>query len=403
MRKLIASLLIVSSAFAKVESVREYEVYSPSWEVVPENVEKNIPVYSLNARGGLKGIDCGTKGMAFYGLSMQLNTDALKQAIYNWKQLAYPLALYWLATTLPVVKEAVSGAEYISNQIASLTSLSCESAMNMLKDYNRSTSKIVRACVLKKLGVDVWNASSEDIKQVVESKSEAEIEKAYSECENATILDALNIPDLKKYLKSINPRRYIACNYVKELGMEDLGDRYSLKRRIIEGGDLKTYAQVLALALTPEFVIDEKTKQMILKPIEVDGKVLDERQIDSLIRESVDKEFNKLREYVKAGDYEGFKSYLHEMNSRFFIKEASLLHLFDIWFYGFKKLEAIKDKEEIAYTKGKVLLDYYVKSLKKQYETIKETNVKLEAMRMIERAQKLKKQEEKTGRFSCEN
>ena len=159
---------------------------------------------------------------------------------------------------------------------------------------------------------------------------------------------------------------------------------------------------MLALALTPEFIIDEKTKQMILKPIEVDGKPLDARTVEALIKESVDKEFDELEKYVEMGDYEGFVDTLKRMNEKFYIRDESVIPLFDVWFYGYQKLKKMKDKDIVGYTRGSVLLSDYIKSLKKQYETIKMTNVKLEAIKEMERAKQLKEQERKTGVFSCE-
>lgn len=222
---ILITLLLSISSFA-IE-IKGNKAYSPDWEIkgYPDN---NKPFFKLYAHGGLKGIGCGAESLAFYNFAMDLNLDALQNLITNWKSMAFPLAIYSLASYFPVVKEALVGAEYLADEVSQLKNFNCESALKMINTYNKKTSKIVRACVLKRISdhssnpiSNIWTATQKDIEEAVKGVPESEIKSAYDYCmNNATLLDALpDTSSINKYLKKYNLRKWIMCNYASKLGL----------------------------------------------------------------------------------------------------------------------------------------------------------------------------------------
>jgi hypothetical protein len=398
------------SGFSKNLKIDTYGEYSPDWELPDDFGADSLPVFSAHIKGNLKGMACGWQATAFYRLAMMLNTDNLQQIIDNWKSLAFPLALYTVATYFPIVKEAMVGAEYISDMIASLSNMNCQSAMKMIEAYNKKTSKIVRACVLKRLGknINIWTASPSQIEKALSDVSEAEIRKAYDYCMNhASLLDALPLSDVKKWLKKLNPRKWIACNYVKAFGLKDLGKEYNADRKIlVEGGNLETVAKLYLLAITPEFVIDERTKRVLLKPIYLTdhGKKMPVNltTLGGVLREKIDKDFKKLEERVK-GNLNGFIDTVKQLNEKYYVRNTDdILAYFKLWWYAYKRYEqARREGNELLAQRILISIKDYENALKRQYYRWAERNMLQMALDYLNKVEAMAQNQDITGAIGC--
>jgi len=415
MKRFFLSLFLTVGSFLfplygeplKVES---YGEYSPDWEL-PPITNSSIPVFSANVQGSLKGMSCGWKATAFYRLAMMLNTDNLQTLIDNWRGLAFPLALYTISTYFPLVKEALVGAEYLSDFIASLTNLNCESAMKMIEEYNKKTSKIVRACVLKRLGknINIWTATPSQIEEALQDVSEAQIREAYDYCMNhASLLDAFPLPDVAKWLKTFNPRKWIMCDYVKAFHLQDLGKEYTADKKIlIEGGDITTLAKLYLLAITPEFIIDSHTKQVLLKPIYInDGKGKKEpvnlTTLGRVIREKVDKDFQTL-EKALDGDLDDFIAKVKEMNDKYYVENTpDLLAYFRLWWYVYRRYKTAEARgDTYLATRLLISLKDYENALKRQYVNWATYNMLQYAYDYLNKVQALAQNQDITGAIGC--
>jgi len=413
MRTIILLIVLIISSFSLAVEIRGYKAYSPDWEI-RNYPPPDKPFFKLYAHGGLKGMSCGAESLAFYNFAMDFNLQALQDLFTNWKDMAFPLAIYTLASYFPVVKEALVGAEYLADTVASLKNFNCESAMKMINTYNKKTSKIVRACVLKRVSdhssnpiPNIWTASQKDIEEAVKGVPEDEIRKAYDYCmNNATLLDALpNISQINKYLQKYNPRKWLMCNYVSKLGLRDLGDRYNADRTLLtSGGDVKTLAQVFALAVTPEFIIDEHTKKLMLKPIEVSGRPLDAATLEEIIQQSVDDDFNDLMSYLDSS-YSLYIDKVKTMNNKYYISNTDrLLGEFGLIWHVNKAMKDVWDGHNgdyEMYARSKELLDKYIRKLKKQYKLLKEASVKRLARQIYVQAETMNKSKELFGNMEC--
>ncbi|HIQ49199.1 MAG TPA: hypothetical protein EYH58_06190, partial [Aquifex aeolicus] len=85
----------------------------------------------------------------FYGLKTSL--EGIMEFIEDWKSSATAVALYALATYLPVAKEALLGANTLSNFLARLRGFSCSQAMEAIKEFNYTDSWLIKKCIARKL------------------------------------------------------------------------------------------------------------------------------------------------------------------------------------------------------------------------------------------------------------
>lgn len=395
MKKVILATLLVFMVFnnsfaSRWDDIQYGQKFDPNWEI---NAQTNseVPIFQIGGQAKIGGIgSCGIQSTAFYKLVMSLNKDTLQDLINNWQNLAFVGALYTVGTYFPIVKEAMVGAEMIANTIASLKNLNCQSAMNIMTTYFKgSSSDLVRACVANKLGekagikVNPWELTEDKLRQIIEKAGATEnaISSAYYYCmNNANLFDSFsfNSDALKKWLDKNNLRKWITCNYVSAFGMQDLGDRYSLSKAFLKGGDAKTMAQVALLAITPEWIITTADKEKILKPktIEVDGRPLSPEYLFNLLKEGVDEDFNKLIEYAKNGDEKSYYALVRQMNEKFYLNSNEVLPYFDYMYLSFLTLKQYEDaKNYQKVLQLEPILKSYVASFKRQYYEIKKRSV----------------------------
>ncbi len=155
---------------------------------------------------GACGINAASSFIA--GLSSIANLGGLQEFINNWQSAGTALALYALATYLPVAKEVLLGANMLSNFVAQLRGFSCAQAMEAIKEFNYQDSYLIKRCIARRLGISAENVD------VVKSSNPSEWYDAYKACLNsASLVDLFggDRNEAEKFLKFISPRSLARC------------------------------------------------------------------------------------------------------------------------------------------------------------------------------------------------
>jgi hypothetical protein len=193
----------------------------------------------LTPSAGACGVNAGFSFL--YGIQNSLG--AIDQFISNWQTAGTAVALYTLATYLPIAKEALLGANTLSNFLAQLRGFSCSQTMETIKELNYQDSFLIKKCIAKRLGI------SEGDVDVTKSKDPQEWYNAYKQC-----LNSANIVDLfggdkdsaLKYLKFISPRSLARCY---------LGVRRDPTAEEIAKADLQTRAKYFLYMVLPDITL----------------------------------------------------------------------------------------------------------------------------------------------------
>jgi hypothetical protein len=191
---------------------------------------------------GACGINAASSFIA--GLANIANLGQLQEFINNWQSAGTALALYALATYLPVAKEVLLGANMLSNFVAQLRGFSCSQAMEAIKEFNYQDSFLVKRCIAKKLGI---SADEVDVKR---SSEPNEWYRAYKECLNsASLVDLFggDRGEAEKYLKLVSPRSLARCY---------LGVNRAPTAEEIANADLQTRAKYFLYMLLPDISMD---------------------------------------------------------------------------------------------------------------------------------------------------
>ncbi len=162
---------------------------------------------------GACGINAASSFIA--GLEGIANLAGLQRFITRWDESLTALALYGLATYLPVAKEVLLGANMLSNFVAQLRGFSCSQAMEAIKEFNYQDSYLIKRCIARRLGISAENVD------VVKSRNPREWYEAYKACLNSASLVDLFMPpngdreeakrEAQKYLSFISPRSLARC------------------------------------------------------------------------------------------------------------------------------------------------------------------------------------------------
>jgi hypothetical protein len=190
---------------------------------------------------GVCGINAASSFIA--GLSSIANLGGLQEFINNWQSAGTALALYALATYLPVAKEVLLGANMLSNYVAQLRGFSCAQAMEAIKEFNYQDSYLIKRCIARRLGI------SADQVDVVRSSDPDKWYSAYKACLNsASLVDLLGGQDeARRYLSFISPRSLARCY----LGV----DREPTPEEIANA-DLQTRAKYFLYMVLPDITLD---------------------------------------------------------------------------------------------------------------------------------------------------
>jgi hypothetical protein len=188
---------------------------------------------------------CGLNAASSFiaGLEAVKNLGGLQGFINNWQSAGTALALYALATYLPVAKEVLLGANMLSNFVAQLRGFSCSQAMEAIKELNYQDSYLIKRCIAKRLGI------SADKVDVVRTKDPDEWYDAYRKCLNsASLVDLLGGQDeANKYLNFISPRSLARCY---------LGVNRAPTPEEVANADLQTRAKYFLYMVLPDISID---------------------------------------------------------------------------------------------------------------------------------------------------
>ncbi|WP_457601564.1 hypothetical protein [Hydrogenivirga sp.] len=202
----------------------KYEGKSPDGTYrIEEKVQTNIPIirskpmkqsYELfrgkaGANWGANGSACGLNVFANYLYGLKTNIKALESFIEDWTQSIPAVALYALATYMPVAKEVLMGAEMLSNAVARLQGFNCQTAMKYIREMNMADSVLVKRCVMtlaKKDGTDVSDYDS--LKKTDPDKWWGWYKRCLNE---GSVFDLLEPSDKSEWQKKLSLRRTIRC------------------------------------------------------------------------------------------------------------------------------------------------------------------------------------------------
>ena len=240
---------------------------------------------------GACGINAASSFIA--GLENVINLGELQRFISRWDDSLTALALYGLATFLPVAKEVLLGANTLSNFVAQLRGFSCSQAMEAIKEFNYQDSFLIKRCIAKKLGI---SADEVDVKKSSDPK---EWYKAYKACLNsASLVDLFggDKGEAEKYLSFISPRSLARCY---------LGVNRAPTAEEIANADLQTRAKYFLYMLLPDISMDSNGLLRVRTVDIVDTRTGQRRpatvvDVVNIHTEDFERNFNKLIEDLKG-------------------------------------------------------------------------------------------------------
>ena len=290
MKKLISAFLLCA-VFLFGDSL-EVEGNLESVIVLPKgDSPSDVTLFQGKFGGGIgSGNACGLQASFnfFYGIKNSL--EGLMEFINDWKSSATALALYGLATYLPIAKEVLLGANTLSNYLAKLRGFSCSQAMQAIKELNYTDSFLIKKCIARKLGIDESNVDK------LKETSPSQWYSAYKEClSSASLVDLLGSEGAKKFVKFISPRSYIKC----ALGVKD-----NPTADDIANADLYTKAKYFLYLLTPDVTISGNglIKIETVKVKDPDGSVRPATLVDmfNIYRENFEKDYEELVKTIES-------------------------------------------------------------------------------------------------------
>ncbi len=247
----LAGLMLFTPTFQAVGDDIRIEVKGDLYDrlALPKGgVPEDLRLFQGKLGGGLTppvgacGINAASSFVA--GLSSFANLGGLQDFITNWRDAGTALALYGLATFLPVAKEVLLGANMLSNFVAQLRGFSCSQAMEAIKEFNYQDSYLIKRCIAKRLGVSAENVD------VVRSSNPSEWYSAYRACLNSTSLADLfggDQSEAEKFLKFTSPRSLARCY---------LGVNRTPTPEEVADADLETRAKYFLYMVLPDISMD---------------------------------------------------------------------------------------------------------------------------------------------------
>jgi hypothetical protein len=225
------------------------------------------------------------------GLEGVANLGGLQGFINNWQSAGTALALYGLATFLPVAKEVLLGANMLSNFVAQLRGFSCSQAMEAIKEFNYQDSYLIKRCIARRLGI------SADQVDVVKSSNPNEWYDAYRRCLNSTSLTELlgGQDEANKFLNFISPRSLARCY---------LGVNRAPTAEEIANADLQTRAKYFLYMVLPDISLGADGLLRV-RTVEIVDTRTGQRRPATLVdvvnihTEDFEKNFNELVENLK--------------------------------------------------------------------------------------------------------
>jgi len=205
---LLLTLILNTSLVFAEDEIEFRTLYQIGNIQVKEPTSQTYTLLKGKIEGNVGRGSCGDITQMLASAGIQFNSQELQRLVENWQGMALPVALYFLATSLPVVKEVIVGARTLSQFIAQLGGSSCEGIMRAIDRMNVSDSKIVQQCMANKLSSMNPNSVSDTI-----------INQVYNECMSnaglgnmlATIVGPNNLGKAKEFLSYLDPQSYARC------------------------------------------------------------------------------------------------------------------------------------------------------------------------------------------------
>jgi hypothetical protein len=344
---------------------------------------------------GACGINAASSFIA--GLESVLNLGELQRFISNWQSAGTALALYALATYLPVAKEVLLGANMLSNFVAQLRGFSCSQAMEAIKEFNYQDSFLIKRCIAKKLGI---SAEEVDVKK---SSDPGEWYDAYKKCLNsASLVDLFggDKGEAEKYLKLVSPRSLARCY---------LGVNKAPTAEEIANADLQTRAKYFLYMILPDITLDSNGFLKV-RTVEIVNNQTGERKPATLVDlvnmhvEDFEKNFEDLIEKLKGAitynmDYEdaleAVKGPLDEFEKKYGITAQDLAGILILVLkmrdFMEKEITANRDVDDKALQLALMPIDNVLSDIKEHFRYRVHERLQLA---MYENALRLKQAEE---------
>ncbi len=249
----LAGLMLFTPTFQVVGGEIGIEVRGNLYDKLPLPMPKGDGPKDITLFEGQFGVGltppvgaCGMNAAFSFlgGLKYAENLGQLKEFINDWASSATALALYGLATYLPIAKEVLLGANLLSNFVAQLRGFSCSQVMETIKEFNYQDSFLIKKCIAKKL-----KKTEDEVDLMKAGGNIEEWYKAYKKCLNSTtVLDLFDGDkiEVEKYLSRISPRRLARCY----LGVKD-----EPTPKDIVNADLQTRAKYFLYMILPDITL----------------------------------------------------------------------------------------------------------------------------------------------------
>lgn len=335
MRKVIALVLaLYLPLFGAVYELRGK--YEKSVVIPKATPDEGVSVMSGKVGGGLTPTPaCGIAANLSFFYGLKQNLEGLQEFLTNWANSATAVLLYALATSLPVAKEALLGANTLSSFMANLRGFNCSRVMEAIKEWNYTDSVLVKACIRRKLGL-------KDLADVDEfkNKSPSEWWNAYKEClSSASIWDLLG-GETQGYLSFVSPKQWAKC-FLK------VKDSYGYED--VMNADLTTKAKYFLYWILPDLkasadgIVRIETKK-IKDPVTGEERNADVLTLLETYKESFREDYEKLIEELKEADLSNedeIKEKLREFGKKYGLDLEELDMLVEVTVRLYKELEEL--------------------------------------------------------------
>ncbi len=318
---LFVFLLIANTVYAS-DDVRFEHTYSIGNIRVKEPQARTQDIISGQAGAGMGNIACGDIGNITAALGLQLNEQSIKDLVSNWKSKALPLGMYFLGTSVPVVKEVIVGARALTQKAAQLSMASCESMMQSIDRMNLQDSKLVQACLDRR---------------VTKGSSDAEIRAAKDFCmrnpQTLSVVDVFGGDESKiaQYLSFLDPQSFARCAMFNQ-GIKDIDNMTSEELGNMSFNDRMMNLGVLLL---PSVSLSAQDGSFRVNSLKIDGKTLSILQYWEKVRQDMARDVERLISIMRTADNPAIiTSAVESFGNKYNLDMSGvslLLELFAIW------------------------------------------------------------------------
>jgi len=294
---IVLLIFVLTTAVIFAEDNIDFKtVYTVGDIQVKEPTSQTYTLLKGKIEGNAGRGSCGDITQMLAAAGIQFNSQELQRLVENWKGLALPVALYFLATSLPVVKEVIVGARTLSQFVAQLGGASCEGIMKAIDRINITDSKLVQQCMANKLS-NMSNVSDADINNV------------YNQCVNnagvgnmlATIVGPDNLGKAKEFLSYLDPQSYARC-FLYNQGAQIIDPNaasYSQLQNLSFGDRIAN----LSVLLLPTLDVQGSIDNIRFGTIKLDGKDVSLLEYLQKYKDDIKKDIQDFLDFIKNFDF----------------------------------------------------------------------------------------------------